>query len=99
MLARVARLTRQLGLCVLIFVQFVNNFSADVAYAAVSDLLYIVFSLEGWIIRIKTEHSNSFCPTQFCYSLSSAPTLTTMQKFFKCIWTLSCCKPYFFLLL
>ena len=47
MLAQVARLTRQLGLFVLIFVLVVNNFSADVAYAAVPDLLYTVFSLRG----------------------------------------------------
>ena len=86
MLARVARLARQLrqlGLCVLIFVQFVNNFSADVAYAAVSDLLYTVFSLGGWIIRIKLEHSNSFHPAQFCYSLSSAPTSPALFSFVK----------------
>ena len=35
------------------------------AYAAVSDLLYTVFSLGGWIIRMKIEHSNIFRPTQF----------------------------------
>ena len=38
-------------------------FSADVAYAALSDLLYTVSLLRGWIIRIKIEHINSFCPT------------------------------------
>ena len=61
MLARVARLTRY---CEFLFLfSLLTIFAADVAYAAVSDLLYTVSSLRGWIILIKTEHSNSFRPT------------------------------------
>ena len=72
-----------LRLWVRIFVQVVNNFCADVAYVAVSDLLYTVSLLRGPVIGIKIEHSNSFRPTQFCYSLSSAPTSPALFSFVK----------------
>ena len=61
MLARVARLKKIVSSCFLF--SLLTIFSAYVAYTAVTDSLYKVFSLRGWIFWTKKEHSNSFRPT------------------------------------